>query len=153
MFMNLIRWTGVLVLAVQASAAMAQDGPVMVTVDRAKIFRIDDGASAVIVGNPFIADVSLFDDNTVVVTGKSYGTTNLVILDADSKPIVDEVITVRAADDDVVAVYRKSLRSSLSCNPSCEPTHRLGDGLEAFKNVADKATNRNSLAAEAAGVN
>lgn len=124
----------------------------MVTVDRAKIFRIDDGASAVIVGNPFIADVSLFDNNTVVVTGKSYGTTNLVILDADSKPIVDEVITVRAADDDVVAVYRKSMRSSLSCSPSCEPTLRLGDGLEAFKNAAEQATNRNSLAAEAAGV-
>nr|WP_319385806.1 pilus assembly protein N-terminal domain-containing protein [uncultured Roseibium sp.] len=124
----------------------------MVTVDRAKIFRIEDGASAVIVGNPFIADVSLFDDNTVVVTGKSYGSTNLVILDANSKPIVDEVITVRASDEDVVAVYRKSMRTSLSCSPNCEPTLRLGDGLESFKNVAEQATNRNSLAAEAAGV-
>lgn len=153
MFMNLIRWTGVLVFAVQTSIVMAQDGPVMVTVDRAKIFRIDDGASAVIVGNPFIADVSMFDDNTVVITGKSYGSTNLVILDKDSKPIVDEVITVRAADDDVVAVYRKAVRSSMSCSPNCEPTVRLGDGVEAFNEVAEQANSRNSLAAAAAGAN
>ncbi|MCX2724145.1 pilus assembly protein N-terminal domain-containing protein [Roseibium salinum] len=130
---------------------MAQDGPVMVTVDRAKVFRIDDGASAVIVGNPFIADVAMFDDNTVVITGKSYGTTNLVILDADNKPIVDEVITVRASEDDVVSVYRKSARMSLSCQPMCEPTLRLGDDAEAFKNAAEQATSRNGLALEAAG--
>ena len=125
----------------------------MVTVDRAKIFRIDDGASAVIVGNPFIADVSMFDENTVVITGKSYGTTNLVILDSDSQPIVDEVITVRASEDDTVAVYRKSLRSTMSCNPNCEPTMRLGDGLNSFNEIAEQANNRNSMAAGAAGAN
>ncbi|WP_269583859.1 pilus assembly protein N-terminal domain-containing protein [Roseibium sp. Sym1] len=151
MFKNILKWTGVLVFAFQAGAAVAQDGPVMVTVDRAKVFRIDDGAAAVIVGNPFIADVAMFDENTVVITGKSYGTTNLVILDSDNKPIVDEVITVRASDDDVVSVYRKSARATLSCNPMCEPTLRLGDSTGAFKEAADQATSRNSLSIEAAG--
>ncbi|WP_305988887.1 pilus assembly protein N-terminal domain-containing protein [Roseibium sp. MMSF_3544] len=153
MFMNLMKWTGVLVFAVQSSIVMAQDGPVMVTVDRAKIFRIEDGASAVIVGNPFIADVSMFDETTVVITGKSYGSTNLVILDKDNKPIVDETITVRASDDDTVAVYRKSARSTMSCNPNCEPTMRLGDNTEAFNGVAEQATSRNTMAASAAGSN
>ncbi|WP_428573354.1 pilus assembly protein N-terminal domain-containing protein [Roseibium sp.] len=123
----------------------------MVTVDRAKIFRIDDGASAVIVGNPFIADVAMFDQNTVVITGKSYGTTNLVILDANNTPIVDEVITVRASEEDVVQVYRKTARATMSCNPVCEPTLRLGDSEVAFQAAADQATNRNALSVEAAG--
>ncbi|MHA7774865.1 pilus assembly protein N-terminal domain-containing protein [Roseibium sp. M-1] len=152
MFTNILKWTGVLVLALHAGAAAAQDGPVMVTVDRAKIFRIAEGASAVIVGNPFIADVAMFDQNTVVITGKSYGTTNLVILDANNKPIVDEVITVRASEDDVVSVYRKAERTTLSCSPSCEPTLRLGDSDPAFKATAEQATSRNSLSLEAAGV-
>ncbi|ASP35970.1 pilus assembly protein N-terminal domain-containing protein [Labrenzia sp. VG12] len=151
MFTNILKWTGVLVLALQAGAVAAQDGPVMVTVDRAKIFRIDDGASAVIVGNPFIADVAMFDQNTVVITGKSYGTTNLVILDANNTPIVDEVITVRASEEDVVQVYRKTARATMSCNPVCEPTLRLGDSDGAFEAAANQATNRNSLAIEAAG--
>jgi Pilus formation protein N terminal region len=151
MFRYLIRSIGVLALVFQANAALAQDGPVLVTVDRAKVFRIEDGASAVIVGNPFIADVAMFDQNTVVITGKSYGTTNLVILDSDNKPIVDEVITVRASEDDVVSVYRKSSRVTLSCHPNCEPTLRLGDGEAAFKEAAEQATARNGLAIEAAG--
>ncbi|MEM5581217.1 MULTISPECIES: pilus assembly protein N-terminal domain-containing protein [unclassified Roseibium] len=151
MLTNILRWTGVLVLALQAGTVLAEDGPVMVTVDRAKVFRIDDGASAVIVGNPFIADVAMFDQNTVVITGKSYGTTNLVILDDDNKPIVDEVITVRASDDDVVSVYRKAARVTMSCNPTCEPTLRLGDSEDAFKEAAEQATSRNSLSLEAAG--
>ncbi|WP_208978028.1 pilus assembly protein N-terminal domain-containing protein [Labrenzia sp. 011] len=124
----------------------------MVTVDRAKVFRIEDGASAVIVGNPFIADVAMFDKNTVVITGKSYGTTNLVILDKDNKPIVDEDITVRASERDVVSVYRKAERVTLSCHPMCEPTLRLGDNLDAFNEAAEQATARNSLALKAAGV-
>ncbi|KZM48399.1 pilus assembly protein N-terminal domain-containing protein [Labrenzia sp. OB1] len=151
MFSNLIRWTGVLVFAFQAGAAMAQDGPVMVTVDRAKVFRIEDGASAVIVGNPFIADVAMFDKNTVVITGKSYGTTNLVILDVDNKPIVDEEITVRASETDIVSVYRKVERETLSCHPTCEPTLRLGDNADSFNETAEQATARNVLALEAAG--
>lgn len=150
MFTNILKWTGVLVIALQAGTALAQDGPVMVTVDRAKVFRIEDGASAVIVGNPFIADVAMFDENTVVITGKSYGTTNLVILDSNSKPIVDEVITVRASEEDTVSVYKKAARITMSCNPTCEPTLRLGDATEAFKEVADQASARNSLATEAA---
>jgi len=152
MFTNVLRWSGVLVLTLQAFAALAADeGPVMVTVDRAKVFRIDDGASAVIVGNPFIADVAMFDQNTVVITGKTYGTTNLVILDEDNKPIVDEVITVRASDDDVVSVYRKAARVTMSCNPTCEPTLRLGDSDEVFKATAEQATSRDRLSVEAAG--
>lgn len=154
MFMKITKWAGVLAFAFQATAALAEDaheGPVMVTVDRAKVFRIEDGATAVIVGNPFIADVSMFDQNTVVITGKSYGTTNLVILDENNKPIVDEAITVRASDDDVVSVYRKSARSSLSCNPVCEPTLRLGDATDAFTSAAEQATSRNDLAVAAAG--
>ncbi|TYC49185.1 pilus assembly protein [Rhodobacterales bacterium] len=151
MLEKLVKWTGALALVLQASATLAQEGPVMVTVDRAKVFRIDDGASAVIVGNPFIADVAMFDQNTVVITGKSYGTTNLVILDENNKPIVDETITVRASDNDVVSVYRRAARETLSCNPTCEPTLRLGDAESTFKATAEQAAARNDMAVQAAG--
>lgn len=151
MLNKLIRLSSVIVCAVVSSAALAQEGSVTVTVDRAKIFRVENGATAVVVGNPFIADVAMFDENTIVITGKSYGTTNLVILDQDSKPIVDEIITVRAADEDVVSVYRNTSRSSLSCSPNCEQTLRLGDDVAAFEAAAGQATARNELATSAAG--
>ncbi|MEP2705796.1 MAG: pilus assembly protein N-terminal domain-containing protein [Roseibium sp.] len=151
MHAHLIRLSSILFFATFANMAIAEGGPVMVTVDRAKVFQIEDGAAAVIVGNPFIADVSMFDKNTVVITGKSYGTTNLVILDSNNKPIVDEVITVRASDNDIVSIYRKSSRTTFSCHPNCEPTLRLGDADGAFKAAAEQASSRNELAVEAAG--
>lgn len=147
---NLIMMTFALLQGALVSSAGAGDNPVLVTVDRAKIFRVDDGASAVIVGNPFIADVAMFDQNTVVITGKSYGSTNLVILDKDNKPIVDEIIMVRGSDENVVSVYRNAARSTMSCSPHCEPTLRLGDAVEKFDEAAGQADARNKLAEAAA---
>ncbi|MBO9423523.1 pilus assembly protein N-terminal domain-containing protein [Labrenzia sp. R4_1] len=151
MRIQLIRLILVFLTGAIANATMADEQPVLVTVDRAKIFQVEDGAAAVIVGNPFIADVAMVDQNTVVITGKSYGTTNLVILDEDNKPIVDEVVQVQASEQGVVSVYRNSARATFSCSPICEPTLRLGDAEEAFQNTATQATSRNQLAEQAAG--
>ncbi|WP_428528577.1 pilus assembly protein N-terminal domain-containing protein [Roseibium sp.] len=151
MWNRLTRIIATVFVCAAPGAALANEEPVLVTVDRAKIFQVEDGAAAVIVGNPFIADVAMVDQNTVVITGKSYGTTNLVILDQNNKPIVDEVIQVQASDQGVVSVYRNAARATFSCSPVCEPTLRLGDETEAFQNAASQATSRNELAEKAAG--
>ncbi|GGB57376.1 hypothetical protein GCM10011316_31840 [Roseibium aquae] len=143
---------GVLVASLLAVAkpARAEEQPVTVTIDRAKVFRIQEPASTVIIGNPFIADVAMHDDTTVVITGKSYGTTNLIILDEDSTPIIDELITVQAADENDVTVVRKTVRQTFSCTPNCQPVIRLGDGPDAFTATAEQAAERNDLATQAA---
>ncbi|MEJ8476203.1 pilus assembly protein N-terminal domain-containing protein [Roseibium algae] len=124
---------------------------VTVTVDRAKVFRIEEAASTVIVGNPFIADVSMHDRYTVVVTGKAYGSTNLVILDDANEPIIDEIITVKAQDENTVSVFRNVARTTYSCSPGCEPTLRLGDNQAAFASAAEQSSTRSELAVKAAG--
>ncbi len=73
--------------------AVAEKQPVIVTVDRAKVFRISSPASTVIVGNPAIADATVEDDVTLVLTGRSFGVTNLIVLDHEGNPIVDETIS------------------------------------------------------------
>lgn len=137
-------------LAWQAGTAWAEGDPVTVSVDHAKMFRIQDEASTVIVGNPFIADVAMHDRNTVVITGKSYGTTNLIVLDANSVPIVDEMIIVKPSEENVVSVFRKTSRASLSCAPTCQPTLRVGDNGVYFDELLKQSTGRNLLAIEAA---
>ncbi|ADZ72088.1 pilus assembly protein N-terminal domain-containing protein [Polymorphum gilvum] len=132
-------------------AAAAETEPVAVTVDRAKVFRIEAPADTVIVGNPSIADVTMHDRFTVVVTGKTFGTTNLVILDKDSQPIIDEVIVVRPPETDVVTVTRNLNRYSYSCSPTCEPTVRVGDAKDAFELTVNQAAARNEMAVSAAG--
>lgn len=148
-----LRTLAVAIISILAAGhAYGSEETVTVTVDRAKVFRIEEAASTVIVGNPFIADVAMHDRFTVVVTGKSYGSTNLVILDQKGAPIIDEVIMVRGNDENVVSVTRNSIRQTFSCAPVCEPTLRLGDNKDAFNNYAEQATTRNQLAEQAAGM-
>src|SRR4029077_7554810 len=81
-----------LTLAAAAVAAVlvalpAQADTIAVSVDRAKVMRISRPADVVIVGNPAIADATVQDNQTLIITGKSFGTTNLIVLDAMGQSI------------------------------------------------------------------
>ena len=64
--------------------------------NQAKIVKLSRAADTIVIGNPAIADASVQDATTVVLTGKGFGVTNLVILDEAGAPIVDEQVTVIA---------------------------------------------------------
>ncbi len=108
--------------------AIAEDSaPVSVKVNMARILRIDAPAATVIIGNPGVADVTIQDPQTLVLTGKSYGQTNLIILDSKGNPIADTMIQVTQDLADVVTVYVGDKRQTYSCEPICQSTVMLGD--------------------------
>ncbi|OKL44176.1 pilus assembly protein N-terminal domain-containing protein [Pseudovibrio exalbescens] len=125
------------------SSAHAKE--VSVFLDQAKVFRIEEPAGTVILGNPAIADVTLHDRMTIVVTGKSYGVTNLIVLNEQSEPIVDDQIVVRSLVDNMVTVQRNTNRFSYSCEPDCEPLMRVGDQKDFYENTAKQVEMRNTL--------
>ena len=51
--------------------------------NQAKIVKLSRAADTIVIGNPEIADASVQDASTVVLTGKGFGVTNLVVLDED----------------------------------------------------------------------
>lgn len=104
-------------------AAMA-DAAITVTMNQAKIVKLARPADTIIIGNPEIADASVQDADTIVLTGKGFGTTNMVILDAKGSPIVDEQIVVTRQTADSVRVYRRSSIQTLSCTPYCESAYK-----------------------------
>jgi Flp pilus assembly secretin CpaC len=118
------------VLAVSAlgpAVAAAQDAPISVKANLARILRISAPAATVIIGNPGIADVTIQDPQTLILTGKSFGTTNLIVLDSQGNPIADTMIEVVQSAADTMTVYQGAARTSLSCAPVCQPTLMLGD--------------------------
>ncbi|NBN64665.1 pilus assembly protein [Microvirga tunisiensis] len=141
----------ILAPALWAGTALADAEPVNVFVDRAKVFKIQQPADTVIVGNPMIADVTMHDRFTVVVTGKTAGSTNLIILDKDSKPIIDELINVGPSSTDLVTVLRGTARSTLACAPYCDATAQVGDDKDAFEITSKQMTTRDQMARGAAG--
>lgn len=119
---------GISTVPVSAVAVLAETtGPVSVKVNMARILRISAPANTVIIGNPNVADVTIQDSQTLVLTGKSYGQTNMIVLDARGEAIADTMIEVVQAQADIVTVYMGSARTSFSCAPVCQPTIMLGD--------------------------
>lgn len=123
---------------------------VEVTVDHAKVMRVSRPAATIIIGNPGIADATVQDDQTLIITGKSFGVTNMIILDKDGQPIADTLLTVRGERVDAVTVYRRTERVTYSCSPNCERSLALGDEQTAFGNVQSQIQSRNDFANSAA---
>ena len=60
----------------------------------------------IVVGNPSIADVSVQSGKVLVVTGKSFGETNLIVMDADGKVVVNRQLIVQEPRTGFVTMYR-----------------------------------------------
>jgi len=101
--------------------------PINVKVNMARILKISAPAATVIIGNPGVADVTIQDPQTLILTGKSYGQTNMIALDAKGNPIADTLVEVIQDQADTVAVYNGGARSTFACAPRCQPMVMLGD--------------------------
>lgn len=115
-----------------AKIAAAERGSLLVTVDQAKVIRLPENTKTVVVGNPSIADVAIQKSGVVVVTGKSYGITNLIALDGSGNMLAESSLSVQAPSDAIVVVQRGLDRQSYSCTPACQPSVTLGDATAYF---------------------
>ncbi len=102
-----------------AGPAHSADG---ISVDKgnARILRLVEPAETVIVGEPTIADITVKDPKTLVLTGKTYGSTNLVVFNAAGDPIVDQPVIVSRQGKGSVRLYRRSDVQMMTCMPVCE---------------------------------
>ncbi|QEE46025.1 hypothetical protein FVA81_16010 [Rhizobium sp. WL3] len=116
-----------LAMLLPAPAVQAEDeGILRVYMNSARVLKLDRPVSKVIVGNSEVADATVADARTIVLTGRSYGTTNLVLLDADGNAIVDERILVSIDESSTVRVFKSTERTVLSCTPNCEQHAQTG---------------------------
>nr|WP_091972992.1 pilus assembly protein N-terminal domain-containing protein [Methylobacterium gossipiicola] len=128
-------------------AALAEASAIVaVTVDNAKLIRLPENTQTVIVGNPIIADVALQKNGVVILTGKSFGSTNLIALDRGGNMLAESTIRVQAPQAAVVTVQRGLERESYSCTPNCQPSVQLGDSTKYFGDVSGQAEARRALA-------
>jgi hypothetical protein len=134
------------------SSASVAAGPAVppaalkVTLDQAKVLQLPEGAKTLVVGNPAIADVTMLKGGVaMVLTGKGYGQTNMIALDAQGNIIDEKQIDVEPSRS-VLVVQRGNDRESYWCNPTCMPTVQLGDENKAFSEASGQIGARNALA-------
>jgi Flp pilus assembly secretin CpaC len=129
-------------------SGIARAEKLVVTTDRAKIIKLPEQTRTVIVGNPIVADVTIGKDGLVILTGKSFGTTNMIALDAAGAILNESTIQVQQANENLVIMQRGLDRETYSCTPNCMPTVALGDETKYFTDTGTASTTRNKLATD-----
>lgn len=111
-----------------AAPALAQ--PVSVPIDHSVRLSVGAPVASVVVGNPSVADVTVVDSRTVFVSGKTYGATDVVLLDGTGRTVYSADVTVTSPASEV-SVYRGAQRTELACAPGCAAVMRTGAGAGA----------------------
>ncbi|MGV3577764.1 pilus assembly protein N-terminal domain-containing protein [Brevundimonas sp.] len=109
-------------LLLAAGAAHAQT--LNVEIDRSARIGLTGSAASVIVGNPEIADVTVVDANTLFVTGKGYGVTEVAVVDGVGRTIYQGEVVVTGGSTGSVRVWRGAQATELACAASCAPSIR-----------------------------
>ena len=131
-----------------AAGEFPSDDTLDVVVDRSRLVKMPERVATIVVGNPLIADASLQAGGLVVITGKGYGTTNLIALDRKGNALMERVIQVLGPQCDMVVVYKGVNCETYSCAPVCNPTSTLGDFQQFFaQNLAQIVTRSNQAVA------
>ena len=145
-FLPLAQAFAATLLAITIPALASAAETLNISVDQATLTRLPERVSTIIVGNPLIADVTIQSGGVLVVTGKSFGATNIVALDRAGSVLMEKTVMVQGPRDEVVVVYRGIQRETYSCQPDCERRITLGDTPEFFNTAIGQASARNALA-------
>jgi hypothetical protein len=143
-------WLAIALSLTLGSRAMA-DETIVVHLDEARIIKLPDRTTTVVIGNPLIADISVQPGSLAVITGKSYGATNILIMDKTGAVLTEHTVEVQDSGDKTVIVYRGGARETYSCTPECAARVALGDDTKFFTDTLSRMSARNgqSLAAGA----
>lgn len=133
-----------------SSAPAISGGMVTLALDHARVMRVMADIGTIIIGNPAIADVSMPDPSTMILTGKSFGETNLVMLDPEGEIIAEQTIQVTTRGQNTVSVFRGTQRTTFACSPTCEVRPTPGDDTEQLDAALAAFEARNAAALSAA---
>src|SRR4051812_20766689 len=98
--------TFALIAAAAALLAPSAAGAVTVRIDQNAVVDLAAPAGNVVIGNPSIVDVNLITPRRMAIFGRSYGLTNIIVMDRAGRVIFQQEVNVAAATAGRVSVYR-----------------------------------------------
>jgi Flp pilus assembly secretin CpaC len=121
-----------------ALAGAAHANQLSVEASKTVPVRLSGSASSIVVGNKNVADVAVHSDNLIFVTGKSYGTTNLIVVDRGGREIYNAEVVVTSNSSNLVVVNRAGQHYSYDCTPVCRGAVNLGDDPAHFDTLVQQ---------------
>lgn len=109
-----------IVSALAAGAAHAGGGGVIVDLNGSVRVPFAGTAANVVVGNPAVVDVAVIDAHSVVVIGKGYGATQILVTDRTGRTLMDRRVDVVGAEQSRVSYFRGPSDVEYDCTTRCQ---------------------------------
>lgn len=141
----------VLAALLTAAATAAQAQSMTVNLDQSLRVSLPTPARDIVVSNPAVVDVAMLTPTSLLVLGKGYGITNLMVVDGAGRTIVDREVVVGSSDANRVSFYRGPNVTNYACAGRCERTPLPGEQEAVYKTHAPPYQEHTEKAAGAAG--
>lgn len=126
--MNLKAISLAVLMSTTAVPAMATN--LTVEQNSAGVVHIEGTVASVVVGNPMIADVTLLENGLMVVHGRLFGSTNVLVFDSAGQSLENLTVTVRPPLQNRVSLLRGTSQYTLVCANNCVNTYQPGDDYD-----------------------
>jgi len=124
--------TAALGLAAFLCLASAVAEPIVIEASKSTSLKLNGAAASVVIGNPRVADVAVHDANLIFITGRTFGTTNLLVFSEDGDQLYSGDVVVTTNTTNLVNVNRAGATNTYDCAPTCRSVLSLGDELIYF---------------------
>ncbi len=108
-------------IAAGAAGAVAETASTTVHINQSRRILLHGAAASVIVSDPAVADVSMIDAHSVILQGKGYGQTDILVIDRAGRTLLDDRVLVTAPDSGMVTVHRGVNAVDYTCSSRCQP--------------------------------
>jgi hypothetical protein len=111
---------GVLAAAMSAGAAIAGAGGIVVDLNGSVRVPLTGTAANVVIANPSVVDVAMIDTHSVVVIGKGYGVTEILVTDHAGRTLMDRRVAVVGPEQARVTLFHGPQAIEFDCTSRCE---------------------------------
>ena len=129
-----------------AAAQTATAQQFTVEAHKTKQLKLRGQAATIVIGDPRVADIAVHDENLIFVTGRTFGTTNLLIYNADGKSIFNGDVVVTTNSSNFLSINRAGETNSYDCTPRCRSIVSIGDDQAYFDNVVSQTRQVQNIA-------
>jgi Flp pilus assembly secretin CpaC len=130
---------------------------VSVAIDEARAIELPAAATGVVLGNPGIAGVSVQHERLLFVTGRAYGSTNLIVVGRNGRPIYETRLSVVPDETSTVMVTQGGRGASASgsvrydCATTCRRSPDIGEASDAHDVAVNQVSGHRSAATGGGG--
>ena len=117
-----------LFVAATAGAAAAQSVSTVIHLNQSRRIALHGAAANVIIGDATVADVTVVDAHSIILSGKGYGATDVLVMDRAGRTLLDDHVMVGAQEAGFVTIHRGPDSVEYSCTPRCQALAPPKDG-------------------------